>query len=323
MIKKMYLAVTFVFILFLIPACAVKDFAGEREDIEITPVAAENNDEMSEEESNDEMSEEESSPAEPEHMWINLGNGLVAHAGGSIDGIAGTNTSEAIIENYKLGHRVFEMDFNLTTDGRLVCVHDWPSYSGPLSVEDFLKIKIADRFAATELKDVFELMMVHKDMYIVTDTKSFDYTEEEIAQQFRQFYQLAEELDISLLDRVIPQIYDQKTYEILKKVYPFKSVIYTLYASPDNDDEVIDFVKDKDDIAVITMGAVRYSKNFYNELSYYNKHIYFFTLNSLEEIAAAKDKGVHGFYTDFVMPEDMETGFGEIKESINETMLRL
>lgn len=305
MTGKIYLFIVFVFILFSVSACSAKNPQSGKSEIEAAPISENNNDKTVGNEEKITPDKKDNLP-EPQHAWIYAANGLIAHAGGSIEGFVGTNTRDAIIENYKLGHRVFEIDFNLTTDGRLVCVHDWPSYSGPLSAEDFLKIKIADRYTAIELKDIFELMMTYEDMYIVTDTKSFEYTDAETFLQFEQFYELANEFDLSLLDRIIPQIYDQKTYQVLKNVYPFKSVIYTLYASPDTDEEIVSFVKDKEDIAVITMGPVRYSENFYNELLRYDKHIYFFTLNSLEEITEAKNKGVHGFYTDSVIPGDLK-----------------
>jgi glycerophosphoryl diester phosphodiesterase len=242
-------------------------------------------------------------PALPE--WIYLSEGLIAHAGGGIDGHEGTNSLEAIQSNYGQGHRVFEIDLNLTTDGDLVCVHDWPSYSGPLSRADFLKRRIADKYTAISLRDVYELMLTYEDMYLVTDTKSFEYADEDTLTQFERLRSLAEEMDITLLNRVIPQIYNQNHYQMLKGVYDFSSVIYTLYASPDTDREVTDFVLGKPDIPVVTMGPVRYSPDFYKALTKAGKKIYFFTLNDLNEVRDSIALGAHGFYTDFITPEEM------------------
>jgi glycerophosphoryl diester phosphodiesterase len=55
---------------------------------------------------------------------------LIAHAGGTLfdrDGamLTYTNSKEAIEQNYRRGHRVFEIDFSLTRDGYLAAVHDW------------------------------------------------------------------------------------------------------------------------------------------------------------------------------------------------------
>ncbi len=94
---------------------------------------------------------------------------------------------------------------------------------------------------------------------------------------------------------------------MLTDIYPFKSIIYTLYASPDSDGEVVDFVWDKPDIPVITMGPVRYGEKFYDALIRAGKRIYFFTLNDIEEIYGSISLGVNGFYTDFVTPGQMKS----------------
>ncbi len=242
-------------------------------------------------------------PEGPE--WTALSDGLIAYAGSGIDEKVGTNSLEAILLNYEAGHRVFEIDLNLTTDGDLVCVHDWPSYSGPLSREDFLKRRIAGEYTAICLRDVYNLMLEHEDMYLVTDTKSFEYSEEDTLAQFERLHGLAAEMDEALLERIVPQIYNQRHYEMLTGVYPFQSIIYTLYASPDTDEEVVRFVKDKPDIQVVTMGPVRYGKDFYNRLTGAGKLVYFFTLNDIDEVRQSIEKGARGFYTDFIMPGEI------------------
>ncbi|MDR1914157.1 MAG: hypothetical protein LBQ68_06745, partial [Clostridiales bacterium] len=62
--------------------------------------------------------------------WTNLygiTGKLVAHAGGQIAEFPETNTIEAMEHNYNLGHRLFEMDLNLTSDNIMVAIHDWGS----------------------------------------------------------------------------------------------------------------------------------------------------------------------------------------------------
>lgn len=50
---------------------------------------------------------------------------MVAHVLGGIDDKAYTNSKEALLYNYNLGHRAFEVDFSITSDEKLVCAHDW------------------------------------------------------------------------------------------------------------------------------------------------------------------------------------------------------
>ena len=48
----------------------------------------------------------------------------IGHGGGRLDGVVKTNSYDALDANI---HRfeVFELDFEWTADGELVCIHDW------------------------------------------------------------------------------------------------------------------------------------------------------------------------------------------------------
>ena len=52
--------------------------------------------------------------------WLRVSPRLIAHAGGTVRekeyNTKYTNSLEALRQNYNLGHRLFEMDFNLTSD---------------------------------------------------------------------------------------------------------------------------------------------------------------------------------------------------------------
>lgn len=245
------------------------------------------------------------------HNWTGMGNGLIAHAGGIVvsgsnnNTAAGTNSRQAVIQSYDKGHRVFEIDLNLTTDNKLAAVHNWHGYNGPLSSEKWAEVKIWDAFQSMMLEDVLDIMLVNKDMFLVTDTKSFEYTREQIELQFKILVDTAKKKDPELLKRIIPQIYYQEMYDIVMKQHEFESIIYTLYASQDSDAQVVEFVKKHKNIRVVTMGPARAKKAFINELRRADKQVYFFTVNDLEEMLAYKNYGVHGFYTDSVFPGEL------------------
>src|ERR1039458_4726270 len=50
---------------------------------------------------------------------------MVAHAGGAVRGETYTNSRDALDQHYAMGYRVFELDFDWTSDGHLVISHDW------------------------------------------------------------------------------------------------------------------------------------------------------------------------------------------------------
>ena len=242
------------------------------------------------------------------HEWTSLRNGLVAHAGGCIGkSLNPPNCREAVISSYNCGHRVFELDLNFTTDGKLAIVHDWHGYKGMKSSDEWKKTKIWDVFTSMMLEDMLDIMLVNKDMFLVTDTKSFEYTQDQIKEQFKIIVEAAKKKDSSLglLNRIIPQIYSQPMYDIVMKQYQFKSVIYTLYVSPDNDKQVLDFVKKRDNIQVITMSPPRNREKFVKDIMNLGKYVYLHTINDLQEILDYKQSGIWGFYTDFIYPSEI------------------
>lgn len=98
----------------------------------------------------------------------------IAHAFGGIDGVSYTNSLEAFRENYAKGHRTFEVDFSVTSDGRLVCLHDWGTAQkngvtagGAASEEEFLAAKFAGKYTTLSLASLLALMKEYPDIWIV------------------------------------------------------------------------------------------------------------------------------------------------------------
>jgi glycerophosphoryl diester phosphodiesterase len=149
-----------------------------------------------------------------------------------------TNSLEAIEQNYRNGHRVFEIDFFLTRDGWLAAVHDWEhgskitnsNWESASTLEEWKSKKNYGKYTPIDINDIVKLMATYKDMYIVTDTKETD--KGLVIKEFTEIYKATERIDIGLLDRFIPQIYYPQMLETLYGIYEFKNVIYTLYQSP-------------------------------------------------------------------------------------------
>ncbi len=101
----------------------------------------------------------------------------IAHAGGSVNGIASTNSLEALNENYKKGFRLFELDINETTDGQYIAAHDWNMWARftdfegelPVSHAEFLKHKIYGDYTTLDMNRINEWFSAHPDATLVTD----------------------------------------------------------------------------------------------------------------------------------------------------------
>lgn len=104
-------------------------------------------------------------------------NRYIAHAGGEVNGVAYTNTKNALDQNYKKGFRLFELDIIETSDKKLVAAHDWKmwarftDYAGalPPSHAEFMKHKIYGDYTTLDLKGINAWFAAHPDATLVTD----------------------------------------------------------------------------------------------------------------------------------------------------------
>ncbi|MFR9710650.1 phosphatidylinositol-specific phospholipase C/glycerophosphodiester phosphodiesterase family protein [Paenibacillus sp. MB22_1] len=248
---------------------------------------------------------------------------MVAHAMGGIEGLTYTNTYDAFLVNYDQGFRVFEVDLLLSSEGRLVARHEWgESFTRQLGQEDelaadrqgavlsyaeFKAAKIQGVYEPLDWDDVLELMEQYPDVYIITDTKQS--SPEEIQQIFTQIVDQAKAKDPELLERVVPQIYNREMWEPVQAIYPFESVIFTLYQTHDTDEEVVAFAEDKH-LAAVTMSDNRANAQLIEELNRIGVPSYIHTINDLKTMAKFKRMGAYGFYTDFLTEADLAKNTG-------------
>ncbi|CAK7030178.1 MAG: hypothetical protein DELT_02751 [Desulfovibrio sp.] len=240
--------------------------------------------------------------------WLTTFEPLIAHAGGIFRGPAKnqvySNTLDAVVQNYDLGHRVFEIDFQVTSDGNLAAVHagwvpgdengitmtakEWLGYGGFWPGKTML------------IADVFDQMQVNADMFVVTDTKWQD------SRAFKIMYEEARKRDISLLNRVIPQIYSIAMYDTVMEVYAFPSVIFTDYATSETPEEIVAFCAGKANIHAITtsMPKGRVSEKLLGLAAKNNLPVYTHTVNAYDNITTLRKAGVYGLYTDYLLPAD-------------------
>jgi glycerophosphoryl diester phosphodiesterase len=246
---------------------------------------------------------------EAEHLVPFTDHVLIAHAGGALpskDEVhTYTNALEAVEFNYQKGYRIFEIDFNLTKDGKLAAVHDWQIASGLTGsiwgpegpeLQEWKSEKILGKYTSMDVEDVMRLMDLHRDMFVVTDTK--DVEAEAVSKEFLEIRRAAEKVNMNILKRIVPQIYNPQMLETVSLVYPFENIIYTLYQSNQNQDQVLNFVRDNDRIKAVTMGEYTASENFVHNLAEIGKPVYVHTVNSVSDASELHKKGVHGLYTD-------------------------
>jgi len=250
----------------------------------------------------------------------------ISHAFGGIDECTYTNSIEAFLYNYEKGHRVFEVDFSITADNVLVAAHDWKMFyrltgrsleegetAQPLTLEQFKESKVYGKYTPLSWKDIVILMQQYPDIYIVTDTK--DTVDPMITTAFTQIVNEAKELeesDSNILDRVIPQIYNPEMYYIICDIYPWKSVIYTLYNQPRGKytfEQICHFIK-VNNIKVVTTNDLRINRDFVDKVQDMGGYVYMHTYNDTSTVTKQIEKyGIDGVYTDYLTPEDVKEVF--------------
>ena len=125
---------------------------------------------------------------------------VFAHALGSVQGRANTNSKDAFLESYEAGQRVFEVDLQLTSDGALVARHDWEqisyynleqTYAGVMDHAAFLASPICFYYTPLDIQGLMELLIQYPDAYLVTDSKDTD--EQSVRAQLRNLKKAVEE----------------------------------------------------------------------------------------------------------------------------------
>lgn len=151
------------------------------------------------------------------------GNGCcidITHAGGLLDGVAYTNSLEALNQNYQSGRRIFEIDLALTADDHIVLAHDWDAYGGKASDHaTFLTDGTLTRLDFGQFIDWVRQTCL--DCRIVTDTK-FEF------EQFWKTYSATVPPEMQR-DQFVLQTYDFAMAQSLAGRTPTQPQILTLY----------------------------------------------------------------------------------------------
>lgn len=242
-----------------------------------------------------------------DYSWTK--NRLIAHAMGGIDGKDYTNSKEAMEYNYKRGIRVFEVDINVSKDDKLIAWHsfaenalkemDLPTkYSEERpTLKEFKKLKPYGKYETMSFSDIVKYMESHKDMYLVIDSKTNK------GAGIKEIYQkIKKECSPSVLERIIPQAYNEVSYKRILDVYQFKSMIVTCYIMQNVNMDRITNLCALNGVKVLTVDGRKYSKAFVDRCNTKGIKMYMNTYNDKQKVDELKEDGVYGFYTDFLAP---------------------
>ena len=230
---------------------------------------------------------------------------LIAHGGGAIYGYRLTNSLEALDSAYEAGFRFIELDFQRTSDGEIVMIHDWESMAarllgseGQRSLRLFRSSPALAGLTLLDLGGLLRWMEDHPDCAIVTDIKSDD--------NLPMLGEIRERAG-EAADRFIPQAYDfdQATALIAEG---WERVILTLYRIQVTPEELREYLT-ATPLWALTLPEARMSEEFAAAVTETGTALYCHSINTLDFVDAWLDKGLTGIYTDYFQPKHWVEGF--------------
>ena len=225
-------------------------------------------------------------------------NHLAAHACGEYNGIRYTNSLDALNANYKKGFRLYEIDFNYTSDGRIVLIHDW-IWAGKrllgqegktFSYAEFKQAKPARHLTLMALDDLASWLKTHRDVQIITDCKK---------DNVRMLKAIAENHP-EMTRILIPQMGGFQEYAQLSGL-GYRNIILALYKTHYKDSEVLQFVKNHS-VYAVSMTEKRAETSLPSQLKKQNIRVFAHTVNSFALARRLYGNGVYGIYTDSILP---------------------
>ncbi len=256
-------------------------------------------------------------PAYADNADWTVGNPLVAHALGEYNGKIETNSKEAFISSWESGYKVLEADFTYTSDGTLVVRHDFdaggsyyrleikPQGNLVMDTQTYKNKKIVYEQTPMTAEDLIALLGEYKDVYLITDTKNTD--KETVQKQFTDLKNIATNTgNTEVLNRIVPQIYNEEMLGWIKEVYNFPQWVYTLYqiANPDYA-KIADFCA-VNHVGVVTIEKSRIKKEVVDTFHAKDVQVYAHTINRYVYFQELLAYGIDGIYTDTIKPYELQ-----------------
>jgi len=230
---------------------------------------------------------------------------FVAHAGGRLGATAGTNSIDALTFN-AARFDLFEIDLNWTTDGELVCLHDWEEgfsdrfgdHERPVDLATFrnLLAQTPDRPQNCDLESLAAWLRANPDSRIVTDIKS---------ESVKGLTLIAQRYP-DLLPRFVPQAYQPDEIAQIRAL-GYRQVIWTLYKFGSNLDAVLREAKTHQPSAIAMPVEMARSGLLSSLERGLDVPLYVHTVNDSAGAACLMSMGAMGLYSADLTVSDLDS----------------
>jgi Glycerophosphoryl diester phosphodiesterase len=227
---------------------------------------------------------------------------VIAHGGGDYKGYETSNSVEALTQSIENGYKIIELDMDLSSDNRIIMLHDWDrtakhyyntDFPKKLSKSQFEKLSVFGKLEVLTLDRLVEILQKNPDIRIVTDVKDDNL---ELLSVLSKKYP-------GLMDRFIPQIYDLDQWDKVKNL-GFQDIILTLYAMADPDGAQIISFAGNHKLYAVTMPDYMAEKGLCKELAQRGIVVYVHPVDHYEDALKFMAQGAYGIYSGSLLPEE-------------------
>ena len=221
----------------------------------------------------------------------------VAHAGGAIGSTTYINGLAALDSSYAKGFRHMELDFERTSDGVLVCGHDWNAFNGKApDLAGFLAARATTKFPPCTIEELVGWFRNHKEAQLISDAKA-------------EFAPIDTALRAALGDQLMPEVYDTDDVSQLGAggVRPFIPAVYKLHGLPARFGFLAALHDQRAHVSAVAMNQV----DAFFGLALWSKAwlgapVYVYTENSCDAAPALHALGVDAVFTDDLMVDSCQ-----------------
>lgn len=238
---------------------------------------------------------------------------VVAHALGT-SGEEPYNSLEGFNWSYEHGQRVFECDFALTSDGKIVLAHSFDE-TGQEGIDEehipdlatFKGTLLEGKYTPLTYGDMIKIMQEHEDIYLVTDFKCDDS-----GMSLDQMEKMVSETKAAgateIFKRFIIQFYDEGELPQIRKMAKFGGYIFTLYkkdfdGSKEAFEDIAKFCH-RNRVDVVVMKKGRFSPKLLPVAEKYGIKIFPHTVYTTWQAEQNIESGADGAYCDGVTIKD-------------------
>jgi glycerophosphoryl diester phosphodiesterase len=220
---------------------------------------------------------------------------LISHAGAGTAHGPYANSLESLERGYSDGHRIFEVDVHLTTDGYPVLMHDWNTGFAWWFTRDgdTVDVPTKSEFDALvmnhghtqmDLDDLASWMVGKPDVIVELNIKA---EVPRILTEFADRYPL-------LLNRIIAEVYDPSKYADVRAL-GYDNILWV--ADDFTHDQILEIEASHDFYAI----ALRYDSERIEIAQSIQTPVWAYTLNTDRLAIPLSDMGVDGIYTDYLI----------------------